>query len=113
MYPIYRFGRQRFSPTDPTAQTEDLGDNSMRASELGLMNLKRIVPNLIEWTSEETKDFSELREIYNSVFGQYRRYVGHVVANVGGVYEFNKTSDENEVVYSHVEKAKQKEASGN
>jgi hypothetical protein len=108
--PFYRFGRQRFSPTDPTAQTEDLGDNSMRASELGLKNLKRIVPNLIEWTSEETKDFTELREIYNFVFGQYRRYVGHVIANVGGVYEFNKTSDEGEVVYTHVEKAKQKDA---
>ena len=108
--PIYRFGRQRFSPTDPTAQTEDIGDNSMRASELGLLNLKRIVPNLIEWTSEETKDFAELRELYNNVFGQYRRYIGHVVANVGGVYEFNKTSDENDVIYTHVEKAKQKDA---
>ena len=108
--PIYRFGRQRFSPTDPTAQTEDLGDNSMRASELGLKNLKRIMPKLIEWTSEETKDFSELREIYNNVFGQYRRYVGHVVSNVGGVYEYNKTSDEEEAIYSHVEKAKQKDA---
>ena len=108
--PLYRFGRQRFSPTDPTAQTEDIGDNSMRASELGLKNLKRIVPNLIEWTSEETKDFAELKELYNNVFGQYRRYIGHVVANVGGVYEFNKTSDENDVIYTHVEKAKQKDA---
>ncbi|MEM9547938.1 MAG: zinc-dependent metalloprotease [Bacteroidota bacterium] len=108
--PIYRFGRQRFSPTDPTAQTEDIGDNSMRASEFGLKNLKRIVPNLIEWTSEETKDFSELKELYNNVFGQFRRYVGHVVANVGGVYEFNKTSDEDDVIYTHVEKAKQKDA---
>jgi len=108
--PIYRFGRQRRSPTDPTAQTEDLGNNSMRASELGLKNLKRIVPNLIEWTSEETKDYSELQELYNSVFGQYRRYVGHVIANVGGVYEYNKSSDEEEAVYTHVEKAKQKDA---
>ncbi|MDF1698155.1 MAG: zinc-dependent metalloprotease [Saprospiraceae bacterium] len=108
--PVYRFGRQRFSPTDPTAQTEDLGDNSMKASELGLMNLKRIMPNLIEWTSEETKDFAELREIYNNVFGQYRRYVGHVISNVGGVYEYNKTSDEDDVVYTHVEKSKQKNA---
>jgi len=108
--PIYRFGRQRRSPTDPTAQTEDIGDNSMRASELGLKNLKRIVPNLIEWTSEETKDYSELRELYNNVFGQFRRYVGHVVSNVGGVYEYNKSSDEEEAVYTHVEKAKQQDA---
>lgn len=108
--PIYRFGRQRFSPTDPTAQTEDLGDNSMRASELGLKNLKRIVPNLIEWTSEETKDYSELRELYNNIFGQFRRYVGHCVSNVGGVYEYNKSSDEAEAVYTHVEKSKQRDA---
>lgn len=108
--PIYRFGRQRRSPTDPTAQTEDLGDNSMRASELGLKNLKRIVPNLIEWTSEETKDYSELKELYDAVFGQFRRYVGHVISNVGGVYEYNKSSDEEEAVYTHVEKAKQKDA---
>ena len=108
--PIYRFGRQRGSPTDPTAQTEDLGNNSMRASDLGLANLKRIVPNLIEWTSEDTKDFSELRELYNNTYGQYRRYVGHVTANVGGVYEYYKSSDEGEAIYTHVEKAKQKDA---
>jgi len=108
--PVYRFGRQRRSPTDPTAQTEDLGSNSMQASELGLKNLKRIVPNLIEWTSEETKDYSQLRELYNNVFGQFRRYVGHVTANVGGVYEYNKSSDEESAVYTHVEQTKQKDA---
>ncbi|MBP9196999.1 MAG: zinc-dependent metalloprotease, partial [Saprospiraceae bacterium] len=70
--PIYRFGRQRGMPTDPTAQTEDLGDNSMRASELGIENLKKIVPNLIQWTGEETKDYAELNELYNNVVGQYR-----------------------------------------
>ncbi len=108
--PIYRFGRQRRSAVDPTAQTEDLGHNSMKASTLGLANLKRIVPNLIEWSSEDTKDYSQLRELYRNVFGQYRRYIGHVVANVGGVYEYNKSSDEESTIYSHVEKNKQKDA---
>lgn len=107
---LYRFGRQRGNPTDPTAQTEDIGHNSMLASELGIANLKRIVPNLIEWTSEPTKDFSHLTELYNQVVGQYRRYMGHVTANVGGVYEYYKSSDENEAIYSHVEKAKQASA---
>ena len=108
--PIYRFGRQRRSPTDPTAQTEDLGHNSMKASTLGLANLKRIVPNLIEWTAEDTKDYSQLRELYNNVYGQYRRYIGHVTANVGGVYEYTATSDQGKAVYSHVEKSKQQSA---
>ncbi len=108
--PLYRYGRQRGLPTDPSAQTEDLGDNSMKASELGIANLKRIVPNLIEWTEEEGKDFSNLNELYNQVVGQYRRYIGHVIANIGGVYEFPKSFDENDVVYTHVPEAKQKEA---
>ncbi len=108
--PIYRFGRQRFIPLDPSAQTEDLGDNSMKASALGIANLKRIIPNLVEWTSEDTKDYTELEELYNQIYGQFRRYVGHVVANVGGVYEYYKTSDQNEPVYVHTEPSKQKEA---
>jgi len=48
--PVYRFGRQQFGVVDHTSQTEDLGDDSMRASEYGIKNLKRIVPNLGKWT---------------------------------------------------------------
>ncbi len=108
--PYYRFGRQRGMPGDPTSQTEDIGDNSMKASALGIENLKRIVPNLIQWSGETTKDFADLKELYDNVVGQYRRYLGHVTANVGGIYEYYKTSDQNQAVYTHVEKARQKEA---
>jgi hypothetical protein len=108
--PIYRFGRQRGLPLDPSAQTEDLGDNSMEASKMGIANLKRIIPNLIEWTKEDTKDYSELREIYNNAIGQFNRYIGHVVANVGGVYEYYKTADQDEPVYIHAEADRQKDA---
>jgi hypothetical protein len=108
--PYYRFGRQRGLPGDPTSQTEDIGDNAMKASTLGIENLKRIVPNLIQWSGETTKDYSELKELYDNVVGQFRRYVGHVTANVGGVYEYYKTHDQNQAIYTHVEKAKQKDA---
>ncbi len=108
--PYYRFGRQRGMPGDPTSQTEDIGDNSMKASALGIENLKRIVPNLIQWTGESTKDYTELKELYDNTVGQYRRYLGHVTANVGGIYEYYKSSDQNEAIYTPVEKAKQKDA---
>lgn len=108
--PIYRFGRQRGIATDPHAQTEDLGDNSMKASDYGIKNFKKIMPNLISWTGEESKSFEELKEFYNAIIGQYSRYLGHVTSNVGGVHEIYKTFDEQSVVYSHTEKAKQKEA---
>ncbi len=108
--PLYRFGRQRRNPPDPSAQTEDLGDDSVLASEYGIKNLKRIVPNLIEWTKEDGENYAQLNELYGQVFGQYNRYMGHVTSNIGGVYEFYKTADEDGAVYSHVAKDKQSEA---
>jgi len=108
--PIYRFGRQRGLPTDPTAQTEDLGDNSIKASEYGIKNLKKIVPNLVNWMGEDTKGFEELKEFYDAAIGQFNRYMGHVTANIGGVSEYYKTFDENSPIYAHTSKERQKDA---
>jgi hypothetical protein len=106
--PIYRFGKQQIGGViDPSSQTEDLGDDSMKASEYGIANLKRIVPNLIEWTAEDGKNYEDLEDLYNQVVGQYRRYMGHVTANIGGVYEFYKTYDQEGAVYEHVPRDKQ------
>src|SRR5210317_1276904 len=65
--PIYRFGRQQFPVIDPSAQTEDLGDDAVKASLYGIANLKRIVPKLIDWTFEEGKDYSDLNELYQQI----------------------------------------------
>lgn len=108
--PIYRYGRQRGLPVDPTAQTEDIGHDSMIASELGIRNLKRIVDKLMEWTTEEGKNYDDLQELYGNVVGQFNRYTGHVVSNVGGVYEYYKTADQDGAVYTHTEKDKQERA---
>ncbi len=108
--PLYRYGRQRGLPLDPTAQTEDIGDDAMRASEYGIKNLKRIVPHIGEWTYEEGQDFEETKDLYNQVFNQFRRYMGHVVANIGGVIEISKTHDQDEATYTHVSRAKQQRA---
>ena len=44
--PMYRFGHQQAGGVvDPSSQTEDLGDNAMKASAYGIKNLKRILPN--------------------------------------------------------------------
>ena len=108
--PIFRYGRQRGLPVDPTAQTEDIGHDAMIASELGIRNLKRIVDKLMEWTTQEGKNYDDLQELYGNVVGQLNRYTGHVVSNVGGIYEYYKTADQDGAVYTHVEKDKQKRA---
>ncbi|EPR66539.1 zinc-dependent metalloprotease [Cyclobacterium qasimii] len=110
--PIYRYGRQG-NTYDPSGQSEDLGDDAMKASAYGIQNLKRILPNLIEWTGEldkPYKDYDDLSELYVQVLTQYNRYMGHVKTNIGGVYEVYKAIGQNENVYTHVDKAKQKEA---
>ena len=109
--PMYRFGHQQAGGVvDPSSQTEDLGDNAMKASMYGIKNLKRILPNLEKWTSEKGENYEELSTIYGQLLGQFNRYMGHVSANVGGVYEYYKTSDQEGAVYTHVDKATQKEA---
>ena len=110
--PVYRYGRQGNS-YDPTAQSEDLGDNSMKASEYGIANLKRIMPNLMKWTAESNKpykDFDDLGEMYGQVITQFNRYMGHVKTNVGGVAEVYRATGQDLPVYTHTAKDIQKSA---
>ncbi len=108
--PMYRFGRQQFGVIDPSSQTEDLGDDAIKASMYGIANLKRIVPNLIKWTAEDGKNYDDLETMYRHVLSQFNRYMGHVASNVGGVYENFKTYDQEGAVYTYVNKTKQKES---
>ncbi|MEN8817580.1 MAG: zinc-dependent metalloprotease [Nonlabens sp.] len=108
--PVYRFGRQQFGVIDHTSQTEDLGDDSMLASEYGIKNLKRIVPNLGKWTGEEGENFDELENMYGQLVGQFNRYMGHVTGNIGGVKETYKAYGQEGAVYEHASKDKQRRA---
>jgi len=103
---MYRFGPS--GGIDPSSQTEDLGDNAIKASEYGIKNLKRIIPELMEWTTEDGETYDELEYMYGQVLGQFRRYMGHVATNIGGVYQYYKTSDQKGAVYTHVDKNYQK-----
>lgn len=107
--PLYRYGRQG-NPNDYTAQSEDLGDDAMKASEYGIKNLKIIMNNLQDWTYVEGSDFTELAEMYGEVGSQFSRYMGHVGRYVGGIKEEYKNIDQEGAVYTHAPKAKQKEA---
>ena len=95
---------------DPRAQTEDLGDNSMLASEYGIKNLKRILVNLPEWTKEEGDRYENLSQMYGQVVGQFSRYMGHVLRNIGGVQETFKSVEEKGDVYTPTAVATQKQA---
>ena len=102
--PVYFYGRQTGNPLDPRSQREDLGDDAVEASRLGIANLERIIPNLIDWTREEGENYAQLEEIYGEVAIQWRRYLGHVARGIGGVYETPKTFDQDGPVYEMVSK---------
>lgn len=108
--PLYFYGRSTFTQIDPRSQREDLGNDAMKASELGIANLKRIVSNLFDWTDQEGANFAELQELYNSVIGQWSLYMGHVTHNIGGVYENYKTYNQDGIVYKPVSEDKQERA---
>jgi len=107
--PIYRYGRQRSNTFDPTAQTEDLGDNAMKSGELGIANLKRILPNLVRWAEAagEGQTYDQLEELYESVYNQMGKYLRHVATYIGGVTELSKTTEQEGEVYQPIDKATQ------
>ncbi len=105
--PIYKFGFQRRGGFDPESQTEDIGNDHVKASSYGIKNLKIVAKNLPEWTSNQTNNYDDLEELYGEMMGVWSRYVGHVISNVGGVYEYNKKPNQSGVVYQPMAKSMQ------
>lgn len=104
-----RFGTE-INPYDPRYQSEDIGDNAMKASEYGIKNLKVILPNLIDWTKEDGESYQELEEMYGHLVNQYKRYLGHVTKNIGGIYDTPVTYDMDENQFEVVPKNIQRDA---
>lgn len=74
---------------DPRSQSEDLGDNNMKANEYGIKNLKRVMENIWTWTAQPDGQYNDLNEIYKAVRGQHLKYTLHVQKNLGGRYTNN------------------------
>ncbi len=84
--PMYKFGGQQFMNTlSPVDQTEDLGNDHMKAGDYAIANLKRIVPNIAEWCREENKNYMNIKIKYYAVANQYARHYTHVYPYLGGI----------------------------
>ncbi len=106
--PVYRFGDR--VGIDPRAQMEDLGNNPLRASRYGIANLKRVLPQLISWTSVDGNSYEDLDELYGELVGQWNVYISHVTTLVGGVEGTTRMSDQPGPVYTLTPAAAQREA---
>ncbi|GAA6765746.1 zinc-dependent metalloprotease [Flavobacterium sp. CGRL1] len=114
--PRLYFGSQEiFGITDPRRQNEDLSDNVMAANSYGIKNLKRIVPNLPEWSKMPSDQFGErsgngLRRNYGAFLSQLSQYHSHVVNTIGKGYSTFTAVGDTTKVFNVVPKQKQREA---
>ena len=105
-----RFFGTEYDARNPRCQSEDLGDNNMKANELGMENLKRIVKNITDWTEGDDTFGSIQAEMYKGVCDQYLKYITHVVNNIGGHFVYDKSRSEGAGMDMPIGREQQKEA---
>ena len=103
------------SAVDPRALSEDLGDDPIKSATFGIDNLKRVMPNLVNWTlnGDPDQNYDEASKLYSAVIFQWSLYLYHVMANIGGIYMDRPTIqwlNTERQAYTHVEKERQKAA---
>lgn len=111
--PMYEFGAQQFlGLVDPTDQTEDLGNDHIKAGDMAISNMKIILDNFEDWAGEPGEDFEPLADKYQALCQQYLRHIGHVYPYIGGVEfkEIRQGEGKNAAQRNFIPKAKQREA---
>ncbi len=107
--PKVRFGDPN-PAEDPSQQTEDLGSDAIRATELGLKNIDRVAGFLVKATAKAGENYDLLREIYGQMIAQRNRELGHVANVVGGLIRNNLWYPDGKKVFSAVTAEQQKKA---
>lgn len=110
--PLYHYGEQQsgLNVVDPRAQSEDLGNNAMKAGVYGLKNLQRLVPQIKDWAAEPGESYYQAGKLYMAAIWQWNAYADHVMANIGGYYLENPVAGDGKKAYTPVPKAVQEEA---
>ena len=69
----YSEAQSQRSAIDPRSLSEDLGDDAMKSASYGIANLKRIMPNVISWTTtgEQGQTYDEASKFYSSIIYQW------------------------------------------
>ncbi|HRQ79196.1 MAG TPA: zinc-dependent metalloprotease [Gemmatimonadaceae bacterium] len=83
--PWHRYGvPDDFGAIPYTAYSEAIGDqDAIKSTELGLRNLKRLIPMLLPATTQQYEDVSYTKEGYQRILGQFTNEIRHVAAIVG------------------------------
>lgn len=110
--PFYRYGKQQiYGNLDPSALTEDLGDDQVKATRYAMKNLRHIMMNADKWKKEGDANFDFRNNLAFYVVNiQYYWSWMRVVHNLGGYYQYEKYEGDPYPAYRAVPKAVQKES---
>jgi Met-zincin/Domain of unknown function (DUF5117)/Domain of unknown function (DUF5118) len=86
--PFLRFGGEDGPSTvDPTVLTENISNDRIESTRLGLKNLKIVLKKLVAATTNKGEDFSLLEDTYRNVLRHRSLWLAAVAKQVGGVVE--------------------------
>jgi hypothetical protein len=106
-----RFSSAASDDADVGELREAVGDaDPVRATELGLRNIRRIATNLLTAAFSSDRGNVELDELYDRLIEQWRTELGHVVGVIGGVDAQEKGNDQPGVRFIPVSRARQQNA---
>lgn len=103
-------GEDMVAMSDPTVQTEDLGDDPIVSTGYGLKNIDRNVNLLVNATTRFGEDYGLLQETYNALLNQRQMELFHVAKLVGGVVETRYEAGRGGDVFRPVPREKQQAA---
>ncbi len=109
--PWLRFSTSGSAGSDPGEETEAVGDqDAVKATGLGLANLKREMAWLVPATRKPLEGWDDLDNLYGRMIGQWRTELTHVTNIVGGADSQEKYGSQNGVRFTPVSGARQKRA---
>ncbi|HVK17522.1 MAG TPA: zinc-dependent metalloprotease [Fimbriiglobus sp.] len=110
--PFLRFGGEDGpSMVDPTVLTENIGNDPVKATAMGLKNMNRVLGYLLDATTVPGEDFEVLEEAYSAIMMHRRNWFNAVAKQVGGVKESRTLAGPGRgQQFSRVPVEKQKEA---
>jgi hypothetical protein len=109
--PWLRFGGEDFpSEVDPTVLMENLGDDRIAATRLGIANLERAMGYLVPATTRLGGDYDKLGQTYDTILAHRMQWLASVIKLIGGVEETRTLAGRGEAQFHRVPKEQQQEA---
>jgi len=105
-HPELQFGNYLYNE-DPETQSECIGKDAVRSSELGMKNIERVAKFLVPAATKYGDNYDTLRELYTTLVGQRWTEINRLQRYVGGVRETNYHVGHGETVFKPVSRAEQ------